>query len=696
MLPMRFPTGTVFKVIAVLILCLAVIPAASAAAPPLDEAAVPPVGACAGGGFSTEEDFMARDIKPFDGNLYISDGDLLSFDGQVCMRNHDLTAAWFAGAPGPDLGLDALDVLDAANLERPVIAFSTEVDDVSGRFTAGDLLFTPGYIIPNIALVSPFNIRWDIGLDGVQFTGDLANIMKFVSVLPNHPRDEFVRNPGLLAALLKEFNIDIWFTVEGTAAIGTKSQVLDGDLLSAATGTIVIPQAALLPATVPAGLPNRGMDFGLDGVASPRDPKEALETLYFSTEILYGDGTPAFTDGDVLRLGNGIERTNWDLIQPFHPLADFLGLDALSLGRGEPPKDPNIQKLCGDQRFVAEFNGGLTPINGGGTGLYQGVFTSDPRGQPCGLFVPVDGFVPPAAGVTRFRVAYRPAGALAPGAVDDPATPGIRTRWRLAVPRPFWPFGCFIPPEGSPLEQLLETDSRGWIDANAWFHAYDGTLTGCVNHNLRLAVWDTANSQGFGWNPPDPNGHYVLWLEWQDGGGLHREPVEHHLQLDNQLPVIAPYPNGLRVFVNNPDNSRGSEVVACGQEQTGATKFQVWGQFDDPYYSGFRLRVIGGGPPTAIAYFPTWPALHQWWDPTDGTLGVKNTDQTGTTPNLTTVHLRTIDLQAALGTAFTRCCYMLDLWVYDASIRHAFDRVVATDVSGNYYGYQPITFNAGP
>ena len=146
----------------------------------------PPVGACAGGGFSTEEDFMARDIKPFDGNLYISDGDLLSFDGQVCMRNHDLTAAWFA-ARGPDLGLDALDVLDAANLERPVIAFSTEVDDVSGRFTAGDLLFTPGYIIPNIAS-SPFNIRWDIGLDGVQFTGDLANIMKFVSVLPNHPR----------------------------------------------------------------------------------------------------------------------------------------------------------------------------------------------------------------------------------------------------------------------------------------------------------------------------------------------------------------------------------------------------------------------------------------------------------------------------------------------------------------------------
>ena len=50
----------------------------------------------------------------------------------------------------------------------------------------------------------------------------------------------------------------------------------------------------------------------------------------------------------------------------------------------------------------------------------------------------------------------------------------------------------------------------------------------------------------------------------------------------------------------------------------------------------------------------------------------------------------------ALDSAFTNCCYLLDLWVYDASIRHAFDRVVATDVSGDYYAYQPITFAAGP
>ena len=155
---------------------------------------------------------------------------------------------------------------------------------------------------------------------------------------------------------------------------------------------------------------------------------------------------------------------------------------------------------------------------------------------------------------------------------------------------------------------------------------------------------------------------------------------------------IAPYPNGLQVFVNNPDGSKGSQVVACGDEKTGASKFQIWGQFDDDFYSRFSLRVVGGGPPTAIANF----GPHRWWDPNDGTPAIKHTDQTGTAPNLTTVHLRNIDLAAALGTAFTRCCYLLDLWVWDASIRHAFDKVVATDVSGNYYAYQPITFGAGP
>ena len=178
---------------------------------------------------------------------------------------------------------------------KPIIAFSTEVDDPKLRFTSGDLLFTPGYAIPNVALVKPFNITWDIGLDGVQFIGTIENILNFVNGLSQYPRDKFLQDPGLLQTLLNQNKIDIWFTVEGTAAIGTHGQVLDGDLLSAATGTIIVSQAALLPANVPAGLPLRGVDFGLDGVMTPRDPAQALTALRFSTEILYNGGPPSRT-----------------------------------------------------------------------------------------------------------------------------------------------------------------------------------------------------------------------------------------------------------------------------------------------------------------------------------------------------------------------------------------------------------------
>ncbi len=68
---------------------------------------------CEGGAFSTEEDFMMTEGEPADGNPYISDGDLLSFNGDVCARNVDLLSKFYAAAPPPaDLGLDAADVLN--------------------------------------------------------------------------------------------------------------------------------------------------------------------------------------------------------------------------------------------------------------------------------------------------------------------------------------------------------------------------------------------------------------------------------------------------------------------------------------------------------------------------------------------------------------------------------------------------------
>jgi hypothetical protein len=119
---------------------------------------------------------------------------------------------------------------------------------------------------------------------------------------------------------------------------------LDGDLLSAATGAIVASNGNLLPGSVPSGIPDRGVDFGLDAVAGDREG--IPELIAFSTEILF-EGDPTFTDGDVLLYGNGVVRANWDLIAPFEPKARFLGLDALSMVTRKP--DLIVTKIMCDR-----------------------------------------------------------------------------------------------------------------------------------------------------------------------------------------------------------------------------------------------------------------------------------------------------------------------------------------------------------
>ena len=66
-------------------------------------------------------------------------------------------------------------------------------------------------------------------------------------------------------------------------------------------------------------------------------------------------------------------------------------------------------------------------------------------------------------------------------------------------------------------------------------------------------------------------------------------------------------------------------------------------------------------------------------------------------PNLTTVHLRNIDMKD-LGDSFVDCCYLLELRVRDAAIRHSFDNSLTTDVSGSaaWQASAFVTFAASP
>jgi hypothetical protein len=278
--------------------------------------------------FSTEEEFVTQGPVPSDGNPIISDGDLLSapLNGSgaciICARNADLLLIFQVPF---DLGLDAADVIA---VESYLVAFSTELNSSNaGQFTAGDLLVTNGVIIRNQALTAKWNVGYDLGLDSVQFVGDPKAIVAFLTYAESLPQPI---SGGVLAELFAKYPaVDIWFSTEGTwlpiGAIG----FLDGDLLSARNGVIVASNAALLPGNVPGGIPDRGVDLGLDAVTVDQTGERSI--IDFSTELLY-NGQFSFTDGDVLRSDNGVTITNNDLIRCFEPKARFLGLDALDLG----------------------------------------------------------------------------------------------------------------------------------------------------------------------------------------------------------------------------------------------------------------------------------------------------------------------------------------------------------------------------
>ena len=166
----------------------------------------------------------------------------------------------------------------------------------------------------------------------------------------NVPRDVLVSEPGRLLELLKKHEIDIWFSVEGTWGDPKKPEILDGDLLSA-TGVEIAGNEVLLPPSTPAGLPTRGVDFGLDAIRTRRtsDRHAAITGLHFSTEILFW-GDPTFTDGDVMGLSGSIIALNEDLVNPFQPGRRFPGpgcaLWSAAQFRPRPHDHTHRQRIC--------------------------------------------------------------------------------------------------------------------------------------------------------------------------------------------------------------------------------------------------------------------------------------------------------------------------------------------------------------
>ncbi len=629
----RFMTALLFITLVIGILIL---PAPSIAGP-----AQISLTACTDGGFSTEEDFMMID------GVYVSDGDLLSFNGQVCARNADLLANFYPNSDLPaDLGLDAVDILDIDNL---LVAFSTELDDPGGNFTAGDLLLTNGAIIPNAAFVNSFDIKHDIGFDAVHFVGEVNNILDFADVALELGPDGW--GGGRLQEELSNFDIDIWFSIEGTHPPGDVPDILDGDLLSA-TGTTVFSNGDLLPGDVPAGIPMRGVDFGLDAATTHRLPGQE-PFIQFSTEILYR-GERSFNDGDVLLRGNGVITFNEDLIQPFQPAADFLGLDALSIAfEGEEP-EPHITHI--GNISVGIIDGGNVPIDDPGTGLANVAGYE----RPFGRWVPIHGDIP--VGISEFRVVYRVAGTPRPFPPDTALGIAVvpATGWQASD----WNFITNDCSAWSP----YDSNADGWFNAAQYRRLEQGEgMPGDCNAQLALTVWNS--------NDPslDTEGHYVIWLQWRENPGdpTEEEPFDHHVQFDNQPPgnLALGIPGG-----------------ACSIYGSADMPIMVQGHIEDPHFLSYRLQIFGGNPP-ASHWYPTVNYDDSGTDnvgPT-GTIGAGNVD------------LHVVDVNDLPAASVTQCAYGVTLRARDRTIVGGFTPGINWLPSNlGFEAETDVTFNYAP
>lgn len=584
---------------------------------------------CAEFAFSTEEDFVTHGPEPADGNPIISDGDLLGSGGVVCARNYDLLHDSFDVTQ--DLGLDAVDVID---VDDYLVAFSTELDSPHGnQFTAGDLLVTNSTIIPNVALTHRFDVGYDIGLDAIHFMGDGEDIVAFLDEIQQYSRDHWLQNPSVLYQILNRHKIDIWFSTEGTKWPVEGKRFLDGDLLSAATGNIVADNGILLPADVPAGIPNRGVDFGLDAFASlTRDLESARERGYFSTEILFEDDF-SFSDGDVLHVANGIAATNDVLVGPFEPKAKDVGLDALWVRMPSP-------EVC--RNAITEIGGLKTHVSSIGS---NGLATLwHPTAHPFGEHIPIWGTI--CDDVISFRVLYDDLGDGADYPLGEPiAIPW--GNWKLRDLSLFSPTGCT--PDW-PLDWGT-SDPDGWYDG-VLFQTYRdlGGSDDC-NDDLALTSWDTGPAENPNIaspaSPKIPDGLYAVWLEWETAGGIEREPVPHNVRVDNRYTQIEDL------------------VIPAGEghcpEYSGTnTSFMVRGQFSDDHFWAYQLKIDGDCYPGSGH---TYTQTHYY----DGTSAAAHLDDTGTTPDSTLVDLHPVDLKDLSANPIS-CAYSIELRVWDRTI----------------------------
>ncbi|MEP3638591.1 MAG: hypothetical protein ABJN14_15175 [Paracoccaceae bacterium] len=604
------------------------------------EAQVVNLAKCEGLWFSTSEDFLAtarsREITgaPSSTTTIISDGDLLSFQvgagSQLCARNEELLRPF--DIERFDHGLDAL---DKVVFEESVVigAFSTELDSINtGQFTAGDLLFTNGVIVPNAALLARFGLpsRFDLGLDAVHIEGGPRELRELLSKLADTDPNTLRENPGLLAEILEGTNTDILFSTEGTPPEVQKPLFLDGDLLSAKTGTIVRGNADLLPA-MPAGLPTRGVDYGLDAYTPSLDPIELVPVELFSTEVNVRKNT--LSDGDVLSVGPGLYLRNLGLLGSFNPLDIDMGLDALA----DRPSD------------IVRCGFGITAIShidvnariDSVTGLYD-------TDRAFGRDLRVQGNVP-GRGCPRFQTHEFQVRVSIDGAPEQPVFHPSSLNW-MTSEAPC--IGLSVP---------YASDAGGWFSLTQYQRVVD-----CPNDES-LGIWRSAADM------PNAVGTVTMRIALRPigGGGPEVFSAPIRVRVDNKRPedvTMALYqPGETEPFLNQCKIDGNGEPVLI----------DIRGTFTDDHFRMYDLtwsadgNITGSVPDTGLGRtYNSRPEL----------------SDTGTspTPPATNVLLENFDLTAAFAVAtggdpLIECGYSIRMRVFDRT------RLGGTNFSDNLF-----------
>lgn len=505
---------------------------------------------CEGLWFSTSEDFLSRNDNAVINGPIVSDGDLLTYvvgsGARMCARNADLLRIF--DIERYDHGLDALDQI-VIDEETVIAAFSTELDSMhsAAHFTAGDLLFTTGTIVPNSALLAQFNLprSVNLGLDAVTITGSPRGKRELLAKLSSTEPNQLRENPGILIEILQATETDILFSTEGTPPDVQKPLFLDGDLLSAKTGAIVRSNADLLPG-LPAGLPVRGVDYGLDAYTPGYDRIEQQSIELLSIEV--GAKDNALSDGDVLMVGPGVYLKDKDLISNFEPLDSNMGLDALAARIGRESNNCEVRITT-----VSEID--VTDIN-----QATGLFDTD---RPFGAWVRIQGIVPNDA-CPRFDTHEFQVQVSVDGGIPQPILHPTSLGWERNV----------SPCVSS--NDLYTSDTQG-----GWFTLADYWRFSECPDDASLAYWQSTTAPGA------DEAVFSVALR-PIGGGAEETSLPVKIRVDNEKPdqmLAELYRSGEMTPFGNQCNIQGdgSDII-----------IDIKGRVRDEHFSKYALYWAGG------------------------------------------------------------------------------------------------------